>query len=430
MEERKIVETKKAEQMKNKFQEKRDVPTSTGGDAKTSTETVKSKPTGMSSVGNGLLSSREFDSENALQAVKKQRWVSGRKISVVNTPGWGREQRLSDTPELTRQEIILSVSHCDPGPHVLVLVIRVGIPLQEVRIILLGHRGSGKTAAGSTILGSEAFHTRQSVQSVKKEARPPAPSFSIFNIHAGARQLAEMTCPGRRIFACCRDPSAPKAQSLQELAKKHPGVIHVIRLDTSDPCSVKESAKQVSSALGKSGLNLLVNNAGVLVHGNMQTTGVKEMQDAFNTNIMGRAVPLIMGPMMVTKEFLPYLREAAKSSGKTGMSCGKAAVVNISSALASMATVPETYSLYFPGISYRISKAGLNMLTVCNSVEFKEDGILFTLLHPGWVRTDMGGEGGAIDAQESVGGLLRVMDSLTDKHNGAFLDYNGQPMPW
>ncbi|KAG5270903.1 hypothetical protein AALO_G00173600 [Alosa alosa] len=348
VEERQTVETKKAEQMKNKFQEKRDVPT--GGDAETSTETVKSIPTrvskdlrilllghsnaGMSSVGNGLLSSREFDSENALQAVKKQRWVSGRHITIVNTPGWGREQRLSDTPELTRQEIILSVSHCDPGPHVLVLVIRVGetftelnrravqdhmdllgarvwehtlvvlkcvrgldnlpikqyieregkalhwlvekcgnrccvldnknksdysyveellkvadstveqnggshyemegevlqevqakkkgqverakerenkvrklweelkmceglekitirdkprketttatnqtrsfltdIPLQEFRIMLLGHRGSGKTAAGNSILGSEAFHTKQSVQSMKKEAR-------------------------------------------------------------------------------------------------------------------------------------------------------------------------------------------------------------------------------------------------------------------
>ncbi|XP_062388907.1 C-signal-like [Sardina pilchardus] len=235
------------------------------------------------------------------------------------------------------------------------------------------------------------------------------------------KQLLEKPIPNRKIFACCRDPSAPKAQGLQELAKKHPGVVHVIRLDTTDPCSVKESAKQVSSVLGKSGLNLLVNNAGVLAHGTMQTTGTKEMQDAFNTNIMG--------PMMVTKEFLPYLCEAVRSSGKTGMSCSRAAVINISTTLASMATVPEMYS-FFPAISYRISKAGLNMLTICNSVEFKQDGVLFTLLHPGWVRTDMGGEEGAIDAQESVGGLLRVMDSLTEKHNGAFLDYEGKPMPW
>ncbi|XP_012695168.2 C-factor-like [Clupea harengus] len=235
------------------------------------------------------------------------------------------------------------------------------------------------------------------------------------------KQLAEMSCPGRKIFAGCRDPSAPKSQSLQELAKKHPGVIHVIRLDTTDPCSVKESAKQVSLVLGKNGLNLLVNNAGVLFHSNMQTTGAKEMQDSFNTNVVGT--------MMVTKEFLPYLRVAAKSSGKSGMSCSKAAVVNISTILGSMTTVSDMYS-FFPGISYRISKAGLNMLTVCNAVEFKEDGILFALLHPGWVRTDMGGEGGEIEAPESVIGMLQVMDSLTEKQNGAFLGYNGKPVSW
>ena len=63
--------------------------------------------------------------------------------------------------------------------------------------------------------------------------------------------------------------------------------------DTTDPCSVKESAKQVSLVLGKNGLNLLVNNAGVLFHSNMQTTGAKEMQDSFNTNVVGT--------MMVTK---------------------------------------------------------------------------------------------------------------------------------
>ncbi|XP_012695174.2 C-factor-like [Clupea harengus] len=237
------------------------------------------------------------------------------------------------------------------------------------------------------------------------------------------KQLAETSCPGRRIFAGCRDPSAPKSQSLQELAKQHPGVIHVIRLDVADLSSIKESAKQVGLFLGKDGLNLLVNNAGMATHEDMKTAGPKEMQDTFNTNIMG--------PMLVTKEFLPYLREAAKSSGEPGMSCSKAAVINISTILASIAKVPETVA-FFPvfALPYRISKAGLNMLTVCNAVEFKDDGILFALLHPGWVQTDMGGAGGAIDAQESVSGMLRVMSDLTEKQSGAFLDYNGQSLPW
>lgn len=58
-------------------------------------------------------------------------------------------------------------------------------------------------------------------------------------------------------------------------------------LDATDPCSIKESAKQVGSLVGKGGLNLLVNNAGVLAHGTMQTTSNQDMQAAFNTNVMG-----------------------------------------------------------------------------------------------------------------------------------------------
>ncbi|XP_062388905.1 uncharacterized protein LOC134077359 isoform X2 [Sardina pilchardus] len=206
------------------------------------------------------------------------------------------------------------------------------------------------------------------------------------------KQLAEKPIPNRKIFACCRDPSAPKAQSLQELAKKHPGVIHVIRLDVNDLSSIQESAKKVGSIVGKDGLNLLVNNAAMATYDNTETAKLKDLQDTFNTNVVGT--------MMVTKEFLPYLREGAKSSGKAGMSCCKAAVINISTILASISQAPEIISL-FPvlALSYRISKAGLNMMTVCQAQEFKEDGILFALLHPGWVRTDMGGPDVSITVQ-------------------------------
>ncbi|XP_062388902.1 C-signal-like [Sardina pilchardus] len=237
------------------------------------------------------------------------------------------------------------------------------------------------------------------------------------------KQLAEKSIPNRKIFACCRDPSAPKAKSLQELAKKHPGVIHVLRLDVADLSSIQESAKKVGSIVGKDGLNLLVNNAGMAPWDNTENFKLKDMQDTFNTNVVGT--------MMVTKEFLPYLREAAKSSGKPGMSCCKAAVINISTILSSISYAPANISL-FPvvAVSYRLSKAALNMLTVCQSQEFKKDGILFTLVHPGWVRTDMGGPDGEIDAPESVSGMLRVMESLTEKNNGAFLDYKGETLPW
>uniref|UniRef100_A0A8B9GPT6 Zgc:92161 n=1 Tax=Astyanax mexicanus TaxID=7994 RepID=A0A8B9GPT6_ASTMX len=186
------------------------------------------------------------------------------------------------------------------------------------------------------------------------------------------RQLVEGPCKPRNVFAACRNPDG--AQAEVKVAGLNP--------DATDPSSIQESAKVVGSKLKGRGLNVLVNNAGVMAAGNMEDTTDDNMLSAFSTNVMG--------PMNVIKGFLPYLRTAAKSCDKPGMSCCKAAVINISTALGSMSSIPQLYSV-FPAFSYSISKAGLNMLTVCCSLDLKEDGILCTALHPGWVRTDTGG---------------------------------------
>uniref|UniRef100_A0A8B9GP46 Zgc:92161 n=1 Tax=Astyanax mexicanus TaxID=7994 RepID=A0A8B9GP46_ASTMX len=187
------------------------------------------------------------------------------------------------------------------------------------------------------------------------------------------RQLVEGPCKPRNVFAACRNPDGAQAE-VNRLAerKQRFNLIH----------SIQESAKVVGSKLKGRGLNVLVNNAGVMAAGNMEDTTDDNMLSAFSTNVMG--------PMNVIKGFLPYLRTAAKSCDKPGMSCCKAAVINISTALGSMSSIPQLYSV-FPAFSYSISKAGLNMLTVCCSLDLKEDGILCTALHPGWVRTDTGG---------------------------------------
>nr|XP_040045741.1 C-factor-like [Gasterosteus aculeatus aculeatus] len=235
------------------------------------------------------------------------------------------------------------------------------------------------------------------------------------------KQLVEASRDVRKLFACCRDPDGPRAEALQTLAKKHPDVIAVVRLDATDLCSIKQCAQQVGSVVGTGGLNLLINNAAVAVRTTMQETTPEELQHMFSTNVMG--------PMNIIKEFLPHLRAAAKASGTPGMSSCKAAIVNISSILGSIEGAKESYATY-PCFSYRVSKAALNMLTLCASEELKKDEILLSVLHPGWVRTDMGGEEGEIDATESVRGLLGVMASLTEKQNGGFLDWKGRSIPW
>ncbi|KAK7939179.1 hypothetical protein WMY93_002505 [Mugilogobius chulae] len=106
------------------------------------------------------------------------------------------------------------------------------------------------------------------------------------------------------------------------------------------------------------------------------------------------------------EEFISLLRAAAKDSGTPGMSLRKAAVINISTLLSSNEVAKGTYSR-FPDLPYRVSKAALNMMSVCASVELQKDEILCMLLHPGWVRTDMGGPEGELGADESVEGMLK-----------------------
>ncbi len=64
------------------------------------------------------------------------------------------------------------------------------------------------------------------------------------------------------------------------------------------------------------------------------------------------------------------------------------------------------------------------------SIELKHDKILAVLLHPGHVQTELGGPGASTTTEESVAGLLRVAEGLTEKDNGLFYDFKGQLIPW
>jgi NAD(P)-dependent dehydrogenase (short-subunit alcohol dehydrogenase family) len=79
---------------------------------------------------------------------------------------------------------------------------------------------------------------------------------------------------------------------------------------------------------------------------------------------------------------------------------------------------------------YRSSKAALNAAMKSLSVDLTPRGISVVILHPGWVRTDMGGPSGLIDASESVSGLRQVIADLTLETTGRFHNYDGSEIPW
>nr|XP_060644392.1 C-signal-like [Anolis sagrei ordinatus] len=226
--------------------------------------------------------------------------------------------------------------------------------------------------------------------------------------------------PPKVLLATCRDPQGPRAQELRALASTHPNLV-ILQLEVTDPASVQSAAKEAESHLGGRGLNLLVNNAGVMPACTLESATTKGMLDVYNVNLVG--------PMLVTKAFLPLLKRAAQASPDTALSCAKAAIVNMSSFLSSIEKVPVMYHST-PAISYRCSKAALNMLTKLQSMGYKEDGILCTALHPGWVKTDMGTEEADLTVEESVAGILGVLRGLSEKHHGALVTWEGKALPW
>ncbi|CAM5150015.1 unnamed protein product [Eretmochelys imbricata] len=234
-----------------------------------------------------------------------------------------------------------------------------------------------------------------------------------------------------------------------------------------NPASIKEAAWRVEEQLDGLGLNLVINNAGIFCNTSLAMVDSEEMLGAYKTNVVE---PMLVGqhttgavrcsallltqqtprePPMTTdsvKAFLPLLKKAAQGSSQNGLSCSKAAIVNISSFMGSIGRVPETFSV--PAISYHCSKeprtrgsllrpsrtlpmrAALNMLTRCQALSYAEDGVLCTAVHPGWVKTDMGTQEAHLPVDESVRGILAVLPTLSEKHSGSLWSWTGKTIPW
>ena len=77
-----------------------------------------------------------------------------------------------------------------------------------------------------------------------------------------------------------------------------------------------------------------------------------------------------------------------------------------------------------------VFQAALNMVTKSMAVDLKSDKILSVAIHPGWVKTDMGGPNANLTSTKSVEGIIKVLSMLKDEHNGLLIDYEGKTLPW
>lgn len=221
--------------------------------------------------------------------------------------------------------------------------------------------------------------------------------------------------PPTHVFATCRSPDT--AKDLQELASASPSLT-IVKLETADQSSIDAARATVEAKLEGSGLNLLINNAAVLRRRQLDDVTAEDMVEAYKVNCVA--------PLMIVKAFLPHLKVAANAEKDKPMSCSRAAIINMSTGVAS---ISENSS--GGNYEYRASKAALNMVTTNLALELKEYGILATAVHPGWVKTEMGGPGALISTEESVTSIMNVLSKLQgEEGTGKFYHAKGYIIGW
>ncbi|KAI0816915.1 NAD-P-binding protein [Trametes gibbosa] len=212
--------------------------------------------------------------------------------------------------------------------------------------------------------------------------------------------------PNNLVIAACRSPE--KAPALTALLPAHHGMLHILKLDVSDFDAVRAAQKDIAAILADRGLDYLLNNAGILLTWDKPLNMSPE-------NLLATVRTNAVAPVLLAQVCLPFLEKGRRK-----------AILNISSTEGSIETAGVDRKSVLA--SYGSSKTMLNMLMYKMSVERPD--LIVVCLCPGWVKTDLGGDGAEIDASESIPALIKMAESFTHADSGRFIRYNGESIPW
>lgn len=213
-----------------------------------------------------------------------------------------------------------------------------------------------------------------------------------------AKQYLEQGC---RVIATVREAS--KIAALAPLSERFGDPLTIKTLEVSDATS----RKQFADAIGSQPIHILINNAGV-------SGGWGELGKLDEAAWLKVLQVNTIAPIKLTELLRANLAAAEDAT-----------VVFLSSKMGSMADNTSGGSYI-----YRSSKAALNAAAKSLAIELGREHIDVAILHPGWVRTDMGGPNGLIDASVSVSGMRSVISGLTKDQCGMFIAYDGTMIPW
>lgn len=207
---------------------------------------------------------------------------------------------------------------------------------------------------------------------------------------------------GNHVFACCRHPGT--AEALQALKEECAG-IDILPLSVVDADSIGALTERLTGTP----IDVLLNNAGIF-------GPPPEKQTASEMDYLGWATTFAVNsiaPVRLLHALRPNLEVARPAKA-----------IAITSQMGAL-------SVDMPfGLAYSASKAALNKVMRLMAPEMAAHGIAIGLIHPGWVRTDMGGPDADLAPEESAAGVWSVIDKLTLADAGSFYSWDGTPHPW
>jgi NAD(P)-dependent dehydrogenase (short-subunit alcohol dehydrogenase family) len=207
---------------------------------------------------------------------------------------------------------------------------------------------------------------------------------------------------GESVVGGCRNPAA--ATELAEAGAE------VLELDMGSGQSIAE----FGAAIGGRSVDVLYNNAGIdarAVGADEHARGALDLTEAQFRSVMDVNV---LGPMLMVQALADNLDHAGGT------------IVNVSSQVGSIEVAHRIGS----DIAYTTSKAALNMLTLKQAQALRPNSITVIALHPGWLRSDMGGSRADLDPAVAAESIAGVVDGLSIDHTGSFLRWDGSTHPW
>jgi NAD(P)-dependent dehydrogenase (short-subunit alcohol dehydrogenase family) len=225
-----------------------------------------------------------------------------------------------------------------------------------------------------------------------------------------ARQLAK---EGVHVILSARNVS--KGKEATELLKAEGYETDFIQLDMDNEQSIKEAVAFIEQKYGH--LDILINNAGIILDNSFfenttENVSIENLKKTFNTNFFGL--------ISLTQQLLPSIKKSA--AGR---------IVNMSSILGSLTLHADPSSPVYGGkpLAYNASKTALNQFTVHLAHALKDTKIKVNSAHPGWVKTDLGGDNAVMDV--IVGAKTGVDLALVDENGptGQYI-HLGQQLPW